>query len=280
MGDLRGSWSSPNASSPDRRDSLSLSKETRPMTDGPLPAFDFQNIFGEDYLYFYEEMLTPERTVRDVDAICRLLALEIGQAVLDLGCGHGRISNALARRGARVTGVDASAYFLDRARKEATACGVDVTYVEGDMRSVPWDRAFDAVLLWFTTFGYFGDADNERVLQQAAKALKPGGRLLIEQINRMSLLRNGVPTNFVVPRGDDLLLDRVEYDGLTDRNITERIMVRNGRVTRAKFFVRLYGPSEFSSLLRDAGFRSFEFFGENGEPFALYGRRVIVVATA
>ena len=52
----------------------------------------------------------------------------------------------------------------------------------------------------------------------------------------MALLRQGLPTNFVTPRGDDVMIDRVDYDGLTDRIITERIMVRNGRVNRAKYF--------------------------------------------
>jgi SAM-dependent methyltransferase len=249
------------------------------MTNESSPPFDFRSLFGEDYLYFYEAMLTPDRTEREVAAIWKLLAIEPGRELLELGCGYGRISNALAQRGARITGIDASPYFLDLARKAAMSCGLEVTYVDGDMRRVPWERTFDAVLIWFTTFGYFTDTDNELVLREAAKALKPGGRLLIEQQNRVWLLRQGFPANFVTPRGDDVMIDRVDYDGLTDRVITERIMVRNGRVNRAKYFVRLYSPAEFTSLLRAAGFRSVEILGEDGEPFTLYGRRIIALAS-
>ena len=138
-------------------------------------------MFGEDYLYFYEAMLPPERTQREVDAIWKLLAIESGHTVLELGCGYGRISNALAQRGARVSGIELGVLPRCGAQGTATVCGLEVTYIQGDMRSVPWERSFDAVLIWFTTFGYFTDTDNELVLRQAAKALKPDGRLLIEQ---------------------------------------------------------------------------------------------------
>ena len=249
------------------------------MTNENTPDFEFDDLFGEDYLYFYEQSFPAERNRREADAIWQLLALAPGQTVLDLGCGHGRISNALAERGVRVTGLDASGYFLDLARKDAASRGLDVRFVRGDMRDVPWEGAFDAAFIWYTTFGYFSDADNARVVQQVAKALKPQGRLLIEQINRTALLRAGQPSSFVDLRGDDLMIDRIDYDGLTDRSITERIIVREGRVKRTKFFVRLYGPSELSLLMRGAGFRSSQAFGQNGEPYTLYGRRLIVVGT-
>ena len=122
---------------------------------GRIPEFDFDELFGEEYHYFYEQSLTAERTEREADAIWKLVALTPGSTVLDLGCGHGRISNALAERGARVTGLDASAYFLDMARRDAAARSPGVNFIQGDMRCLEWTNAFDVVLIWFTTFGYF-----------------------------------------------------------------------------------------------------------------------------
>jgi SAM-dependent methyltransferase len=244
-----------------------------------MPEFDFDQVFGDNYYYFYEQLLTAERTQREADAIWKLTALEPGAAVLDLGCGHGRISNSLAERGARVTGLDGSPYFLDIARRDAAARSLDVTFVEGDMRSQEWTNAFHAVVIWFTTFGYFSDIENAQVVQRSARALRAGGRLLIEQVNRYALLHRGLPSNQVVTRGNDLMIDRVEYDPLADRSITERIVVRDGIVTRSRFFVRLYSPAELTSLLSEAGFRSVQVFGQDGQPFTLYGDRVIVVGT-
>src|SRR5687767_9665938 len=113
--------------------------------------FPREAAFDDDYLYFYEELLTPERTAAEVELIWTLLELEPGLELLDLGCGHGRIANPLAERGVQVTGLDATPYFLELARKDAAERGVEVEYVEGDMRSLPWTERFDRVLGWFTS---------------------------------------------------------------------------------------------------------------------------------
>ena len=63
--------------------------------------------------------------------------------VLDLACGHGRIANRLAERGARVTGLDRTPLFLEVARRDAADRRVEVEYVEGDMRELPWEERFD-----------------------------------------------------------------------------------------------------------------------------------------
>jgi SAM-dependent methyltransferase len=115
---------------------------------------------------------------------------------------------------------------------DAATLGVEVDYVLGYMRDIAWDQAFDAVFFWFTTSGYFSEADNERVLERAVRTLKPGGRLLIEQINRNVLVRDRLPLRIVTRRGNDLMVDLVDYDGLADRSQTERILVRQGTVWR------------------------------------------------
>lgn len=244
----------------------------------PDDLFDFEGVFGAHYLYFYGPELTPERNAREADVIWRLLSLQRGDSVLDLGCGHGRIANELAKRGADVTGVDRSTMFIDIARQEAAVAGLRVDYVEGDMRHLPWQQQFDAIVIWFTTFGYFDDGDNERVLREAGKALKPGGRLIIEQIHRNAILRQGLPQSFVTQRGDDLLIDLVSYDALTDRTHTERVMVLEGQVRHVEFSVRLYAFAELAHLLRSAGFQAIDAFGRDGEPLTLYGRRLLTRA--
>src|SRR6266540_573160 len=133
-------------------------REARPV------SFDFEGVFNEDYLHFYEQILTPERTAEDVDKIVELLDRPPGAEILDCPCGHGRIANELAARGFRVAGLDASEFFLERARADAAAQGVAVEYTQGDMRSLPWRERFDALVNWFTSFGYFSDEQNKVVL--------------------------------------------------------------------------------------------------------------------
>ena len=184
--------------------------------------FDFDEVFDTDYLFFYEPLLA-DVTEADVATIWRLLKLEPDMAVLDLACGHGRIANRLAERGARVTGLDATALFLDRARRDAASRGVNVDYVKGDMRLLPWtNERFDRVVSWFTSFGYFDDTDNRRVLQEAHRVLRPDGRLLIENNNLVELLPRWQPA-FVTERDGHFQIDRSCFDPTTGRATTERV---------------------------------------------------------
>ena len=123
---------------------------------GSGAVFDFEGVFNDDYLHFYGPDLTHDRNHREADGIWRLLSLQEGAAVLDLGCGHGRIAIELAKRGGLVTGLDASVKFLALAREAAGAAGLQIDFIEGDMRQLPWQGEFDAVVIWFTTFGYLG----------------------------------------------------------------------------------------------------------------------------
>src|SRR5262245_20294859 len=99
--------------------------------------FDFAEVFdAEEYLYFYEDTLRAEDTLAQVGFIERELGLAPGSKIVDLGCGHGRHANELARRGHEVLGVDLVPGFLQRARAEADREGLTITYALGDVRQI------------------------------------------------------------------------------------------------------------------------------------------------
>ena len=236
-----------------------------------------EEVFDDDYLYFYSEWLTGERSDEEADLVWRLLGLEVGMEVLDLACGHGRIANRLAAKGARVTGLDATPSFLELARRDAAERGVEVEYVEGDMRSLPWSERFDRIVNWFTSFGYFSDEENRQVLREAQRALKPGGALLIEANNVAQLLPRALPW-IVNERDGDFLIDTWRFDPTTSRGETERVIVRDGRTRRFEFSVRMFIAAELGDWLRDAGFASVEFYGRDGEPLTAESRRMVTIA--
>lgn len=238
---------------------------------------DIEAVFNDDYLYFYAERLDDAHSDAEADLIWRVLGIEPGMRVLDLACGHGRIANRLAARGCEVTGLDATPFFLDLARRDARELCVSVEYVLGDMRDLPWRGRFDRVLNWFTAYGYFDDADNRRVLGEIAKALRPGGRFAVELNNRDALVRAFLPTTSV-RRDDDLLVDRHELDPLTSRISSERVIVRDGKVRRTAYSVRLFAFTELRDWLAAAGFTGVEGFGGDGGPLTFESRRMIVTA--
>lgn len=235
-------------------------------------------MFGEDYLYFYEGWLDDELSDAQAELIWQTLRLGVGAEVLDVPCGHGRIANRLAERGAQVTGLDADPFFLDRARADAAERGVEVEFVHGDMRELPWSERYDFVVNWFTSFGYFDDDGNRAWLEAARQTLKVGGRLAIDVHSRDVFMRNRNPAS-MVERDGDLLVDRHRFDIETGREESERWIVRGGHVRKTSYSVRFYTFTELRTLLLDTGFAAVEGFGHDGEPLTLESRRMIVVAT-
>ncbi|MBE9191028.1 class I SAM-dependent methyltransferase [Gloeocapsopsis crepidinum LEGE 06123] len=241
-----------------------------------MSEFDFTALFNEDYLYFYEPHLTSERNEREVNLIWTLLQLQAEMTVLDLACGHGRIANLLAQRGCSVSGLDATALFLEKARQDAQE-GIDVEYIQGDMRSLPWTEHFDCIINWFTAFGYFDDEDNRKVLAEAYRALKPGGKLLIELQSLYRILKE-FQANAVTERDCNYLIDCTRFDVFTNRTYTERIIIRDGQVRQMNYFVRHFTFTELRDWLLQTGFQEVQGYGNNGEPMSLDSRRMIVLA--
>lgn len=235
-------------------------------------------VFGEDYLYFYEGWLNDELSDAQAGLIWDALRLREGDEVLDVPCGHGRIANRLAQRGARVTGVDADAFFLEHARAAAAARDVQVDYVQRDMRELPWLERFDAAVNWFTSFGYFDDEGNRAWLETVRRTLKPGGRLAIDVHSRDVFMRNRMPAA-VYERDGDLVVDRFSFDVETGRETTERWLVRGGNVRKTEYSVRFYTYTELRDLLLGADFSLVEAVGHDGKALTLESRRMIVIAT-
>ena len=245
-----------------------------------MKDFEFESVFGEDYLHFYEEILTDEVSDRQVATIGKLVGVGPGIRVLDCPCGHGRIANRLARLGAEVVGVDANERFLEVARQ----AGTSVDYRLGDMRRLEFDGEFDLLVNVFTSFGYFDDDTDRKVLAGFRRALKPGGRLVMDHQNSHRILSLiaalGGESVAMTEKGDDLLIDRNHYDAVSGRTVTERISVRGGKVRRYPFSVRVFTPAELTSWLEHAGFKEVAVFDQEGEPFTLAARRMWVVASA
>ena len=245
------------------------------MTDDP---FDLDAVFDDDYLHFYAPYLTQAQDDADAALITELLRLRPGEKVLDLACGHGRIAVRLAERGCRVTGLDRSPLFLSRARALAAERGVEVLWLESDLRQLALLEEFDAVVHWFTSFGYFDDATNRDVLRRIARALVPGGRLLLETTNVFHAAFD--PDAWKVVRvGDDLMIDEKRYDPVSGRQSNERLLVREGRPRRSvRFSVRLSTVPELRGWLEDAGFEHVTAHGGDGEDFQIDSDRLVITA--
>lgn len=214
----------------------------------------------------------------EVDAIERLLKLDRGSAILDVPCGEGRVSIELGRRGYKVTGVDFSDHFISLAEGKAKAAGVDGEWRLEDMRDLSFEGRFDAAINWWGSFGYFTDADNERFAASVFRALKPGGRFLIDAHCAETLLPNFRP-QMINRVGDVTVLQEGRWDHATGRIHSEWTFIKGDQQERKSISMRIYTYKELTDLLRRAGFEDPEAWDwRTGQPFSFGAGRLALVA--
>ena len=202
-----------------------------------------------------------------------------GRAVLDLCCGPGRYSIALARRGFLVTGVDRTAYLLAQARRRAQAARVKIEWVRADMRDFVRPGAFDLVLNLFTSFGYFDDKrDDLVVLKNIFASLRPGGSFLIDVVSKEYLARIFQPTTSEeLPGGARLVQRHAVFDDWT-RIQNEWILIRRGRARSFAFHHTLYSGQELRDRMELAGFVDVRLYGDfDGRAYGTKAERLIAV---
>lgn len=216
-----------------------MAKRTRPW---------YETFFGRDYLKMY----VHETTAAEIDAVERILHLRKSARILDIGCGAGRHTIELAKRGYRLTGYDLSEPLLEEARRAARREGVRPSLVHGDMRELRYAAVFDAAVSLFTSFGYFErPEDDRRVLAGVARALKPRGKFLMEMFNRDSLAASLPAQGWQVRDKSTVILEQDTFDSLQGRFETKRILI-DGKGTREySASVRAYTLAELKTMLDD-----------------------------
>lgn len=181
-----------------------------------------------------------------------------------------------------VTGLDFNRAVLDVAENAAKKRGVSPRFVELDMRELQGSELFDAVICFWTSFGYFEDeADDLRVAQRVADTLRPEGRFLIDL-----QVKETVFPRFQERRWtwfDDerpkRLLEEVNFNIDTGRVDCEWTFLENGNARSSTSSIRLYSYRELCELLREAGFQKFEGLETvTGKPFKLGSQRLSLVA--
>jgi SAM-dependent methyltransferase len=239
--------------------------------------FDDESFWRDLYLYMFSDRRFAEAEAEVKKALALLKAP--GKSVLDLGCGPGRWTIPLVRRGFQVTGVDRTKYLLQRARANAKKAGIKAEWVLQDMRDFVRPEAFDVALSMFTSFGYFEDErEDMMVLRNLFDSLKPGGVCLIDVAGKEMLLPIFQPTTSVVLEDGARLIERHEVIDEWTRIRNEWILIRKNKVTTFNFDVTLYSGRELKDRMIAAGFRNLKLYGAlDGREYGPGAQRLVAV---
>jgi len=217
--------------------------------------------YGDLYLDSVADLLTPSLSAAEAEVIAGLLDLRPADRVLDLACGQGRHARALAGR-ARLVGLDRSAAYLERAR------GAGASLVRGDLRRLPFrEAAFDAAFSWYASLFMWDEAANLAALREAARAVRPGGRLLVHHANPARLAREPEARAGRALPGGGRVEETSRFDPGTGIDASARRLVRpDGTVLAGTAHLRYYSPAEWSALAPRAGLRLLGFTSTSRAP--------------
>lgn len=221
-----------------------------------------------------------EENKQTARALASLLELSPGSTILDVPCGTGRIGIELAALGHEVTGLDINEALLEEARKNADARGLPVRWMPGDMRQPPVEGGFDAVICYWGSFGVFNEEDNLHHARAMHRALRPGGRFLLELASLEVLAVHPQPRDWV-RSGKITALEESSYDPFTGRVHTRWTFYdQDKRLGEYETDMRIYSTFELVELLRRAGFSEFAAYSDlEGSRYSLGSRQLILVAT-
>jgi SAM-dependent methyltransferase len=215
----------------------------------------------------------------EIEEVVALLSVKAPAAILDLCCGPGRHSLELARRGFRVTGVDRTLSYLEKARQQAAEEKLEVEFVQEDMRRFSRPEAFDGVINLFTSFGYFENpAEDRQVLVNLHRSLKPGGALVMDSVGKEVLARIFRERDWREEDGVILLEERrisKDWSWIDNR----WILLKDQSRQEFRVSHRLYSAAEMTALLKGCGFDSVEIYGDlTGVPYDHTANRLVAVA--
>jgi SAM-dependent methyltransferase len=216
------------------------------------------------------DMAWTDRTEAEVERAMRMLKPAGGERVLDLACGSGRHSLELKRQGFDAVGADISPELLEIARRDAEKEGLDVEFVEADLRDLDFDAEFDLVLsLNDGAIGYLEtEAENLRTFEVISRSLKPGGRHLMQLPNVLHA-REHLPQKSWISGSS--MIELVEHRWNKSDRYMEGAMIpiRFGEVLDElkpiEFRQRLYTVEELKEIMTSVGMEVVRVFHGNGK---------------
>ncbi len=222
----------------------------------------YEELF-ENYAGGYDRESFTQGTIQEADFIEQVIGHDRFLKVLDIGCGTGRHSIELAKRGYTVMGIDLSESLLNRARQKAAEAGVSPTFLRQDARALNFNAVFDVTLI--ICEGAFPlmetDEMNYDILRGARRALKSPGRLILTTLNALFPLKHSVD-EFINAASEESRSSKSEFDLMTFRLASEYEATDDSGVKKIlKCNERYYAPSEITWLLKSLGFTKTEIYG-------------------
>lgn len=238
----------------------------------------YEEYYGEEFLTIYD--IAEEQTRKEIEFLQRVIATPPPARILDLGCSYGRHAIPLAQRGYTVTGVDISPHLLQKARALAEKEGLRIDFIRQEMKELSFEECFDVVASIGTALGCYEETEEDQeVLERVSRALRDGGKFILETANLPWFFRNFRPSEWLTGNGGTLVLKRREFDIRKSRRNEWITMIKeDGKKTEHYWSLRYYSCPELERMLAQVNLKVLQVLGDfDASPYTLNSQRTIVV---
>lgn len=220
----------------------------------------------ENYGKNYDNESFTKGTLGECDFIEKEIDYDKSLKILDVGCGTGRHSIELTKRGYNVLGVDLSESMLKKAKENADKKNIKVLFERHDARKLPFKSEFDlAIMLCEGGFPLMEtDEMNFQILENASNALKPkNSKFIFTTLNGLFPLFHSVKDFLNSNNEKGIASYKINnFDLMTFRESSEiTITDDSGQEKKLRCNERYYVPSEITWLLKSLGFKKIDIYG-------------------
>ena len=252
---------------------------------------DGGGFFGRYYIegdnsiegYLLNPMTLEERTQQEIDGVIRLLGLQPGERILDCPCGYGRHSAELGMRGFEVVGCDINPEMLEPALNSTRKLS-NVQFVRENMVHLTFTEEFDAVVNLFFSFGFFdSDEENNQVLRNFYRALRPGGRFIMHtDINVPRIINGKYKLQETRRLKSGRKLEISETCDMQNKRLRGRwclLSPDGSKQELTPYTAAIYTLEDFAAMCQKAGFKNICGYGDwVGTPLTSESEDMIIVA--
>ncbi len=224
----------------------------------------YESLF-ENYALKYDNENFTQGTVGECDFIEKEINFDKSLKILDVGCGTGRHTIELSKRGYTITGIDLSEAQLTRAKQKAESFNLKIDFQQQDARNLPFNNEFDvAIMLCEGGFSLMEtDEMNYEILKCVTKSLKENGKFIFTTLNGLFPLHHSVEKFCAanIKEGNASYRSN-RFDLMTFRHYDViDIEDDSGNKKTLECNERYYVPSEINWLLKSLGYQEINIFG-------------------
>ncbi len=225
-----------------------------------IPDNWYETFFSGINCEMWEKAATPEMTSIEVAFIKDVLNVQPGSAILDMPCGTGRHSIALAKDGYQLTAIDISKEFINGLKEKVEAQQLNMEVIEGNILSLQLTGSFDGAFCLGNSFGYFNYEGMEVFVDKVSKTLKQGAKWVINTglMAESFLAKFAKEGKYELP---GLTMEvQNEYDEWNSCLLTTLTYTKDGKQEAHRFKHHVYTVAELKRMLGKFGLKTLELY--------------------